>query len=70
MPAFPGAETISVTRGDLPNAQTIACSRPPPPITNTFIEKTLLSKKKALQRDSAVEISYDKKLQMKKTPAR
>src|SRR5208283_852705 len=40
MPAFPGAQTISVTRADLLNAQTIVCSRPPPPITRTLIAKS------------------------------
>ena len=38
MPPLPGAQTTSVTRGDLRSAQTSACSRPPPPITKTFID--------------------------------
>ena len=37
MPPLPGAQRTSVTCGDLRSAQTSACSRPPPPITRTFI---------------------------------
>src|SRR3981081_571754 len=37
MPPFPGAQRTSVTWGDLRSAQTRACSRPPPPMTRTFI---------------------------------
>src|SRR3954447_8679846 len=41
MPPLPGAQIISVTRGDCRNFHTRACSRPPPPITRTFIEEEL-----------------------------
>ena len=41
MPAFPGAQYNSSTFGLLDNFQQMACSLPPPPITNTFISSLL-----------------------------
>ena len=35
MPGFPGAACSSLTSGSAASARTIACSRPPPPITST-----------------------------------
>ena len=37
MPALPGAHQIFSTCAERARASTIACSRPPPPITRTFI---------------------------------
>src|SRR5581483_7026588 len=37
MPALPGAQKISVTRGDCRSFHTRACSRPPPPKTRIRI---------------------------------
>src|SRR5690348_16212972 len=37
MPALPGAQKISVTRGDCRSFHTKACSRPPPPKTRIRI---------------------------------
>ena len=37
MPAFPGAQYSSVTLGLWASFQQMACSRPPPPTTRTFI---------------------------------
>src|SRR5581483_728649 len=37
MPAFPGAQTSFLTRGDCASFQTRACSRPPDPMTRTFM---------------------------------
>src|SRR5437763_15934024 len=39
MPPFPGAQQTLLTRGDCRNFQTSACSRPPLPITRTFIAR-------------------------------
>ena len=38
MPALPGAHHIRVTWGDWASFQTSACSRPPEPMTSSFIE--------------------------------
>src|SRR6185437_4500227 len=37
IPGFPGETWSSITEGDLRSLQANACSRPPPPITSTFI---------------------------------
>jgi len=37
IPAFPGAQNNFSTRGERENASQIACSRPPEPITKTFM---------------------------------
>jgi hypothetical protein len=37
VPAFPGATNTRATRGELASFQAIACSRPPPPMTRTFM---------------------------------
>src|SRR5881628_2978587 len=37
VPAFPGAQKISLTRGDCLSFQVSACSRPPLPTTRIFI---------------------------------
>ena len=39
MPALPGAHSTSGARGLRCSARTIACSRPPPPTTRTFIAR-------------------------------
>src|SRR5215472_2920116 len=44
MPPLPGAATISVTSGEFLSAQMRACSRPPPPMTRTFIASLLEEK--------------------------
>src|SRR5437660_8599123 len=40
MPALPGAHHICLTRGDCASFHTSACSRPPEPITRSFIVST------------------------------
>ncbi len=38
MPALPGAHSSSGDCGERASARTIACSRPPPPMTRTFFD--------------------------------
>jgi len=44
VPALPGATITSRTRGDCASFQAKACSRPPLPITSTFITLPRLRK--------------------------
>src|SRR5260370_3475293 len=44
MPPFPGRQNTCATRGDWRSFHTSACSRPPLPITRTFINETAPSK--------------------------
>jgi len=48
MPALPGAQRITVTSFDSLSFLHTACSRPPPPITNTFINILLNAKTASL----------------------
>jgi hypothetical protein len=41
VPALPGATSTSLTRGDCASFQASACSRPPEPMTRTFMRLLL-----------------------------
>ena len=42
MPPLPGAHSSASTRGERDKARQTACSRPPPPMTRTFMGFNLL----------------------------
>src|SRR5512132_322187 len=47
MPALPGAQNRSGSLGERASARMIACSRPPPPTTSTFMPRALRRSKRA-----------------------
>src|SRR5437588_4920450 len=55
MPALPGAQTSSGRWGLRRRARTIACSRPPPPTTNTFIRCSVRSGPRSERGDELVD---------------
>src|SRR5260370_24232877 len=50
MPALPGAHHNSVTRGDRASFHTRACSRPPDPMTKSFIETRIEAGNQAIRK--------------------
>jgi hypothetical protein len=59
VPALPGAQANSVTCGEAASFQTSACSRPPDPMTRTFIFGVSQTATESVRkRDLARKIRY------------
>src|SRR5262245_41333169 len=56
IPAFPRAHHIARTCGHCARFHTIACSRPPEPMTNTFIERAIET---GNEKTGNAEMNYD-----------